>query len=344
MVKTEPQFSICIPCYQDFDGLKRTIQSIDNSLLNSKVGRVQILVGLNDCDFGVTQIKSAFDSVWRLDLVGHKTGQYLEYDDSIVFLLSQVSTEFCILLGCGETVGSGFLEGLIEFSDQGTDFGMIPVEIIDRQLESRGKKSHMAEEQGYWRACQRGRFNKVLSGNLFRTAPLHTIMKTNEFLGHEWGHIELSLLMQTSLMTTPVIYSHALILREKSDEGWWTKSDHYSQYIGYCELMALYAQKYAVLEYAKTEVRKAFGIRLILMLVQSRSNGLRDRPVFLDHWIADNTRSRIKLFMLSLIWITPIPVAKLILAGIQRILLLKLSIQRAWTDRGTVPKIIKIVI
>ena len=136
MIKTQPQFSICIPCYQDFDGLKQTIQSIDNSLLNSKVGSVQIRVGLNDCDFGVTQIKSAFDSVWRLDLVAHETGRYLEYDESIVFLLSQVSTEFCILLGCGETLGSGFLQGLIEFSDQGADFGVIPVEIIDHATAS----------------------------------------------------------------------------------------------------------------------------------------------------------------------------------------------------------------
>ena len=328
MIKTQPQFSICIPCYQDFDGLKQTIQSIDNSLLNSKVGSVQIRVGLNDCDFGVTQIKSAFDSVWRLDLVAHETGRYLEYDESIVFLLSQVSTEFCILLGCGETLGSGFLQGLIEFSDQGADFGVIPVEIIDRQLALRGKKSDVAEKQGHWRTCQRGLFNKVLSGNMFRTAPLHSIMKTNKFFGYEWGHIELSLLMQTSLTTSPVIYSHALILREKSDEGWWTKSDHYNQYIEYCELMAFYAEKYAMLEYAQTEVRKAVGIRLILMLLQSRSNGLRDRPIFLDHWMADNIRSRIKLFMLSLIWITPIPVAKLMIAGIHRILLLKLSIQR----------------
>ena len=115
---------------------------------------------------------------------------------------------------------------------------------------------------------------------MFRTVPLHTILKKSEFLGHEWAHVELSLLMQTNLMRIPVIYSNALIIREKSVDGWWTKSDLYKQYIEYCELMASYAKRYATLEYPQTEVRRAFGIRLFLMLIQSRSNGLRDRPIF----------------------------------------------------------------
>ena len=103
MNKTEPQFSICVPCYQDFEGLKKTIQSINACLLTSEIGKFQIIVGLNDCDFGVMQIKGAFDTIWQLDLIAYRTDRYLEYDDSIVFLLSKVTTEFCILLGCGET-------------------------------------------------------------------------------------------------------------------------------------------------------------------------------------------------------------------------------------------------
>ena len=167
---------------------------------------------------------------------------------------------------------------------------------------------------------------------MFRTVPLHTILKKSEFLGHEWAHVELSLLMQTNLMRIPVIYSNALIIREKFGDGWWTKSDLYKQYIEYCDLMASYAKKYAILEYPQTEVRRAFGIRLFLMLIQSRSNGLRDRPIFLDHWIAYNTKSRIKLFMLSLIWKTPIPFTKLIMVGLFRLLSLK-TICKAALDR-----------
>ena len=112
----------------------------------------------------------------------------------------------------------------------------------------------------------RGRFNKVLSGNMFRTVPLHTILEKNEFLGYEWAHVELSLLMQTNLNRKPMIYSNALIIREKFADGWWTKSDLYKQYIEYCDLMASYAKKYAILEYPQTEVRRAFGIRLFLCL------------------------------------------------------------------------------
>ena len=167
----------------------------------------------------------------------------------------------------------------------------LSVDIIDQPVESYSKKSYVAKTENYWRACERGRFNKVLSGNMFRTVPLHTILKKSEFLGHEWAHVELSLLMQTNLMRIPVIYSNALIIREKFGDGWWTKSDLYKQYIEYCDLMASYAKKYAILEYPQTEVRRAFGIRLFLMLIQSRSNGLRDRPIFLDHWIAYNTKS-----------------------------------------------------
>lgn len=344
MIKTEPQFSICIPCYQDLGGLTKTVQSINACLSKSEVGKFQIIVGLNDCDFGVRQIKSAFDTNWRLDLIAHKTDRYLEYDDSIVFLLSKVKTEFCILLGCGETLELGFSQGLIEFSDQDADFGIVPVDIIDQQLELSSKKSRLAKTDNYWQACERGRFNKVLSGNMFRTAPLHTILKKNEFIGYEWAHVELSLLLQTSLIRIPVIYSNALITRETSGDGWWTKSDLYKQYIEYYELTVSYANKYATLEYLQTEVRRAFGIRLFLMLIQSRSNGLRDRPIFLDHWIAYNTNSRIKLFMLFLIWKTPVPMAKLITAGMHRLLSLKLSTQQRWTDDSIFSKIMKTMI
>ena len=343
MNKNEPQFSICVPCYQDFEGLTKTIQSINACLSTSEVGKFQIIVGLNDCDFGFTQIKSALDTIWRLDLIAHKTDRYLEYDDSIVFLLSKVTTEFCILLGCGEILGLGFSQGLIEFSNQGADFGIVPVDIINQPLELSAKKLYAAKTDNYWQACERGRFNKVLSGNMFRTAPLHTILKKIEFLGYEWAHVELSLLMQTSLTRIPVIYSHALIIRERSGDGWWTKSDLYKQYIEYCELIASYAKKYPTLEYPQTEVQRAFGIRLFLMLIQSRSNGLRDRPIFLDHWIAYNTKSRMKRFMLSLIWKMPIPLAKLIVAGLFRLLSLKAMRQRQ-TDNSKFSKIMKTMI
>ena len=183
------------------------------------------------------QIKGAFDTIWQLDLIAYRTDRYLEYDDSIVFLLSKVTTEFCILIGCGETLGSGFARGLIEFRDQDADFGIVPVDIIDQPVESYSKKSYVAKTENYWRACERGRFNKVLSGNMFRTVPLHTILKKSEFLGHEWAHVELSLLMQTNLMRIPVIYSNALIIREKFGD-WWTKSDLYKQYIEYCDSIA----------------------------------------------------------------------------------------------------------
>ena len=142
MNKNEPQFSICVPCYQDFEGLTKTIQSINACLSSSEVGKFQIIVGLNDCDFGVAQIKGAFDTIWQLDLIAYRTDRYLEYDDSIVFLLSKVTTEFCILLGCGETIVLGFAKGLIEFRDQDADFGVVPVDIIDQPLESHSKKSY----------------------------------------------------------------------------------------------------------------------------------------------------------------------------------------------------------
>ena len=194
MITTKPQFSICIPCYQDFRGLAKTIQSLNACLSTSEVGKFQILVGLNDCDFGVTQIKCTVGNACRMNLVAHKTDRYLEYDDSILFLLSRVTTEFCILLGCGETLRLGFLQSLIEFSNQDTDFGIVPIEIIDQPPKLIGKMSHLAKTENYWWTCERGRFNKVLSGNMFRTAPLHNIMRTSEFLGREWVHVELSML------------------------------------------------------------------------------------------------------------------------------------------------------
>ena len=89
-------------------------------------------------------------------------------------------------------------KGLIEFRDQDADFGIVPVDIIDQPVEY-SKKSYVAKTENYWRACERGRFNKVLSGNMFRTVPLHTILKKVNFLAMN-GRMSNYHCMQTNLM------------------------------------------------------------------------------------------------------------------------------------------------
>jgi len=301
--------SICIPCYNDLNGLQRTIESVFVELGDKKSHILQIVVGLNDCTFVATDIFSQQELNGRAELHFFNTDRYLEYDDSIKFVASKVKTKFCAFLGCGELALPGLSDALLQFHNIETDFGVLPVASKhQREVATAGVSD------AFWSPAKCGVFNKVLSGHVFRTSSLQFVLKNNPFIAFEWAHIEIALMVQGNSRFSPQLFNNQVILRSNADHGWWTKSDIYKQYIEYCDLLHGYCDRYKHLKYAEDELRKAYSIRLLLMIIQARGNNLREVPLFFSNWVRENCNGIVWRYMLCVALVMPANLAKRLMA------------------------------
>lgn len=305
MLSPSSDMSICIPCYNDLNGLQRTIESIFVQLGDQKYGSLQIVIGLNDCDFVATDIFPEQTLNSGAELHFFKTDKYLEYDDSIKFVASKVKTEFCAFVGCGELALAGLSDALLQFQNAKADFGLLPV-----ALKHPGNSLTVDISDSCWSPAVLGIFNKVLSGHVFRTSSLQLILKNTQFTAFEWAHIEMALTVQGNSHEAPRVYSKPVILRSNFGHGWWTKSDIYKQYIEYCDLLLGYRDRYKNLTYVDEELRKAYSTRLLLMILQARGNNLQEIPLFFSNWVEKNCNGIVWRCALRTALIMPATLAK----------------------------------
>ena len=294
MTRSTVSFSICIPCYNDFEGLHDTLRSIVENFDIERFDQFHVLVGLNDCKFGEEDILKAQSRKLGIPTKFFKTRKYLVYDKSIIFLLSKVNTDFCLLVGCGEVVLPNLFNALLAFGENDTDFGLLPV-----QLQESGNKSTDLDKEGSWKTTTPGIFNKVVSGHIFRTSSLNFLIKPQPFVAFDWAHIEMSLIVQGNTKFNSFIYTCPAIKRNISVSGWWTKTDIYKQYIEYCDILLKYRERYPQLEFLRIELQKAFSQRMLLMILQVRANGLREAPLFFCKWINQFSGNQINRFIMK---------------------------------------------
>jgi len=304
-----PGVSICIPCYSDPVGLKKTVDSLFACRDMLKHGSFHLVVGLNDCSFQKTDILSKEMLASRLRPKFYRTRRFLEYDESIKFLVSKVKTEFCIFIGCGELVLPSLFDALLEFPKMKVDFGVIPVCSPKARNSARAKFPKPC-----WERAIPGVFNKVLSGHVFRTSSLRFIQEPRPFCAMQWAHVEMALTVQGNSSTISMIYSMPEIIRIDNGEGWWTQPDIYQQYITYCDLLVVYNHRFKKLTYVVDELRKAYSIRLALMILQARKNNLKEVPLFFSNWIKKNCRWVVWRFVLRIALMMPKAVASILMA------------------------------
>jgi hypothetical protein len=309
MLTPNLNMTICIPCYNDLNGLKRTLESIFVELGEQNSGVLHIVVGLNDCAFVASDI--CFETVFNSSAELHfcKTDRYLEYDDSIKFVASRVKTDFCAFLGCGEVALAGLHDALLKFQNTKTDFGVLPV-----ASKHPVRSSTISISGSFWSPVPCGIFNKVLSGHVFRTSSLQFVLKNNPFIAFEWAHIEMALMVQGNSHLTPQVFSKPVILRSNASRGWWTKSDIYKQYIEYCDLLLGYHYRYKNLKYVDDELRKAYSIRLLLMIIQARGNNMKEVPMFFSNWVKRNDNGIFWRYILQAALIMPATLANRLMA------------------------------
>ena len=78
-------------------------------------------------------------------------------------------------------------------------------------------------------------------------------------------------------------------IRRRTDlQGWWRNVEAVRVYIEYCEFINTTFGAYPELAYVAEEHRKLYGVRALLMLVQARSFGMVELPLFLRNWIRNN--------------------------------------------------------
>ena len=287
-------FSICIPCYNDFDGLHDSLKSVVKNFDIKKLGQFQVVVGLNDCKFGAEDILKAQPPNAEIPIKIFKTRKYLVYDESIVFVLSKVKTDFCLLLGCGEVALPNLFQILLEFGKNDADFGLLPV-----HLQSSNNKLTKLGNKGSWNPAPPGVFNKVISGHIFRTISLKFLLKPQPFVAFDWAHVEIALIVQADTRIKSLIYNRPAIIRNTAVSGWWTKTDSYKQCIEYCDILLKYHERYPQLQFLSMELQKAFSIRMLLMILQVRANGLREAPLFFHKWINQYSGNQINCFMMK---------------------------------------------
>ena len=295
------RFSICIPCYDDLKGLRETLKSLMECLESKQKDQFHIIIGLNDCNFEKKDVLNGQNINSGVVISCFKTQKYLEYDDSILFVLSKVRSDFCLLIGCGDLALPNLSEALSSFGNSEPEFGLLPV-----RLERKAKRLTNLVPEYTWRSTSLGVFNKVLSGHIFRTASLKFLFEDAPFLACEWAHVEIAIAVQGQKKGNKALqYDGPAIRREISGSGWWTKVDIYKQYIEYCNLLLLYSDLYPNLAYVKEELNKAYSARLLLMILQARTNGLREIPLFFSDWISYYSKGRAHQFVMRLALRTP---------------------------------------
>jgi len=259
-----------------------------------------IVIGLNDCSFGKKDIFKGQNLNPGIVISCFKTQKYLEYDDSILFVLSKVRSDFCLLIGCGDLALPNLSTALWSFGNSEAEFGLLPV-----RFEREGRRLTNLVPEGTWRSASSGVFNKVLSGHIFRTSSMNCFFERSPFLACEWAHVEIAIVVQGQKGNVALKYDSPAILREISESGWWTKVDIYKQYIQYCHLLSSYNDLYPNLAYVKEELNKAYSARLLLMILQVRANGLREIPLFFSDWISYHCKGWVHHFVMKLALWTP---------------------------------------
>ena len=293
-------FSICIPCYDDLRGLRATLKSLVECLESKQKDQFHIVIGLNDCNFEKKDILKGQSLNPGIVISCYKTQKYLEYDDSILFVLSKVRSDFCLLIGCGDLALPNLSKALFSFGNSESEFGLLPV-----RVEREGKRLTNLVSEDTWRPTSLGVFNKVLSGHIFRTSSLNFLFERPPFLACEWAHVEIAIVVQGQKGNGSLKYDSPAILRYISESGWWTKVDIYKQYIEYCDLLLSYNDNYPNLAYVKEELNKAYSVRLLLMILQVRANGLREIPLFFSDWVRYCCNGRAHHFVMKLALRTP---------------------------------------
>ena len=81
-----------------------------------------------------------------------------------------------------------------------------------------------------------------------------------------------------------MVMSHPVISRVAHSTGWWMRADIIKQYVEYCFMVENYQERYPELAFPAAEARKSGGVRLLLTILQARSNGFRELPLFLLLW------------------------------------------------------------
>lgn len=294
--------SICIPCYSDLEGLRATISSVLAALAETPSIQCQFAIGLNHCDFAENDVLASFRDAGSHTFSIGTNDSYLEYDDSLRFTISHASQDVCLFIGCGDVAKPGFGLAIEKFLDDELEMGVLLV-------EHGAVCSSTQTRTGNWQLTHSGFFNKVLSGHLFDGKVLREAVK-EPLIGFEWGHVELAIRGaalsggRTSVMSQPVIW------RSAQSTGWWMRADMIKQYVEYCFLIKGYHERYPELAFPAAEARKSGGARLMLTILQARSNGFREMPLFLLLWIEKHGVGKPVRMLIRLSFLLPQPIVR----------------------------------
>jgi len=294
--------SICIPCYRDLEGLRDTVSSILVSLAETPSIQCEFAVGLNHCDFTEDDVLTAFRDVGCHTFSIGTTNGYVEYDDSLRFTISHASHDVCLLMGCGDIAKSGLGRAIEKFLDGDLKMGVLLV-------EHGSVRSSLETRIGNWQSTDSGFFNKVISGHIFDGSVLREAIK-DPLIGFEWGHVELAIRGaalaegETWVMPQPVIW------RSAQSTGWWMRADIIKQYVEYCFLIEGYHGRYPELAFPAYEARKSGGARLLLTILQARSNGFREMPLFLILWQEKYKVRKLVRMLIRALFLLPQPVVR----------------------------------
>jgi len=294
--------SICIPCFRDLEGLRATISSVLAALAETPSIQCQFAIGLNHCDFAEDDVLASFRDAGSHTFSIGKSGGYLEYDDSLRFTISHASQDICLLMGCGDIAKPGLGLAIEKFLDDELEMGVLLVE--------HGAVCSSSQTRiGNWQLTDSGFFNKVLSGHLFDGKVLREAVN-DPLIGFEWGHEELAIRGaalaggQTSVMSQPVIW------RSAQSTGWWMRADIIKQYVEYCSLVEGYHERYPELAFPAAEARKSGGARLLLTILQARSNGFRELPLFLLLWQEKHRIGKPVRMLIRVSFLLPQPIVR----------------------------------
>ena len=301
--------SVCIPCWADFSGLRESLVSLSAACKHVNPGLVQIVVGLNECDFTDQDILAFLPADTNLSIRTGRTDGYLEYDESLEFTVNLAESDYCLLLGCGDRVLPTFAAAISSFEEMAerTDFALFRVEANKRTFSDIGL--------GRFEVADPGIFNKVLSGHLFSKAALLDALDGPR-LGFLWAHIDLALNVQGRSLKPSFEYSQAVIFRPQPEGGWWHRVDMAKQYIEYCALIETAVELYPRLHSVRLEQKKLYGIRILLTLAMARANGLTEMPSFLVDWVFEKSQPKLIFTVIRLLFVLPRQVSGFLVRGL----------------------------
>jgi len=251
--------SICIPAFNDWSELERTLGSF-RVLAESSVSRevtFEILISDNHSTDATEGMLAAWD-FRGLPVTIFRQEVNLGFRGNLEFLCSHATGEWLLFMSCGDEIGEEFripelMHYLASSAESTVFFGF---ELFDQATLTRATAAQYPQN---WIAAQSNVLFSPAPMPIFRRdALLSAIAKSKSISGNWWPHVEWALEANKKSQAASMI-GHLDLRSHRPTVGWWTSANAYQSVVFLHKTLRKYQGEYKNPELLAFPVRRTIS-------------------------------------------------------------------------------------